>query len=453
MLEMPISRTLNVDVVHDTRSVRRSRVACVVGHDIRFLPDALESYRSKEWTPLAYDVMLVAAVVEFCDRSKPRGTIQWERAFHVRLPVHDVNRWTRNEVQTELRIALHILTGDAWSFEFVLTDCPHSAPLQSRFAFPMNSDTIVPYSDGLDSRAVAAVIERERPGDTIPVRVGTKKPKRSELANETGAFAYVPFTVTPLKPKHAESSGRSRGFKFAILSGLAAYLAGAKKIIVPESGQGTLGPILARAGQTHPDRRTHPQFTMKMARLFELLFERGIAFEHPVLWLTKGQSLRRYRSIKPDELIWQTTRSCWQDARTTTVDKVVRQCGICAACMLRRTSLHAAGYAEPEANYVCSDLAASDYAKANARKVTKRQRDYAIAGVLHMDHLADLACPDRGRAAINREASLLARVLDGSVDAYEGRILRLLEAHRDEWFAFVRSYGDQSFLRQWAVAV
>lgn len=453
MLEMSEARTFKVDVVHDVKSVRRSRVACVINREIQFLPDALDTYRSKEWSPLTYDVMLLAAIVEFCDRSKPRGTIQWERAFHVRLPVHDVRRWMRRGVQAELRIALNILTGDAWSFEFVATDVPQSAPLQSSLVFPTESDTVVPYSDGLDSRAVAAVIESERPGRTIPVRVGTKKPKRSELPRKVRAFAHLPFKVTPVDPKHAESSGRSRGFKFAILSGLAAYLTGAKNIIVPESGQGSLGPVLACVRQIHPDRRTHPQFTKKMERLFQLIFERSFSFEHPALWLTKGESLRRYRTVEPYEQIWKTTRSCWQDARTTTVHNVVRQCGICAACMLRRTSLHAAGYKEPADNYVCSNLAANNYENANAGKITKRQRDYAIAGVLHMDHLADLARLDRGRAAINREASLIARSLGGSVCNYERSIQRLLEAHRDEWFAFVRSFGDQSFLRQWAVAV
>ena len=33
----------------------------------------------------------------------------------------------------------------------------------------------------------------------------------------------------------------SRGFKFAMISGLAAYLTGANKIIIPESGQGLSG--------------------------------------------------------------------------------------------------------------------------------------------------------------------------------------------------------------------
>ena len=450
MLDRFRDRTLRVDVVHEARRMSHSRVACVINQDIKFSPDALESYRSDAWSPLAYDVMLLAATVEFCDRSQRRGTIEWGRIFHVRLPVHDVQLWNAIEVRTELVSALRILTGDQWMFEFVPTPVQQEAPPQSRLVFPIDRNTIVPFSDGLDSRAVTAVINDERPGDTIPVRVGTKRPKRREVKD---VFAYLPFTVQPRDPKHAESSGRSRGFKFAILAGLAAFLVGAKRVIVPESGQGTLGPILARVGQAYPDRRTHPQFTTKMARLFKLIFGRDIAFEHPVLWLTKGRSLARFKAIEPDTRIWETTRSCWQDARTIAVNKVVPQCGSCAACMLRRTSLHAAGYSEGTEAYLCADLTVSTYEDANVRSVSNNQREYAIAGVLHMDHLAELARPGMTSVVIDAEAELLARTTGDSTGSFKRRIHDLLDAHRNEWADFVHAQGANSFLRHWAGAV
>ena len=83
----------------------------------------------------------------------------------------------------------------------------------------------------------------------------------------------------------------SRGFKFAMISGLAAYLTGAKRIIVPESGQGALGPPLVSVAHAHRDYRNHPLFAHRMERLLVALLEQPIRYEFPRLWYTKGETL------------------------------------------------------------------------------------------------------------------------------------------------------------------
>ncbi len=76
---------------------------------------------------------------------------------------------------------------------------------------------------------------------------------------------------SPSERRFVESSARSRGFKFAVLSGLAAYLAKANKVFVPESGQGALGPAIVTVGQAYEDFRNHPRFTKKMSAFLKAL--------------------------------------------------------------------------------------------------------------------------------------------------------------------------------------
>ena len=108
--------------------------------------------------------------------------------------------------------------------------------------------------------------------------------------------------------KNRETSARSRGFKFALISGLAAYLADAKEIVFPESGQGAIGPALVTVSHAYPDYRNHPLFTMRMGVLVALL-KKSVHFVFPRLWYTKGQTLREFstlpgqQSVADDEIL------------------------------------------------------------------------------------------------------------------------------------------------------
>ncbi|TIV10694.1 MAG: hypothetical protein E5W00_06550 [Mesorhizobium sp.] len=95
-----------------------------------------------------------------------------------------------------------------------------------------------------------------------------------------------------------ETSARSRGFKFALISGIAAYLAGASEIVLPESGQGIFGPALVTSSaQAYPDFRSHPLFTMRMERVLAALLKRPVRFVFPRIWSTKGETLKAYAAL------------------------------------------------------------------------------------------------------------------------------------------------------------
>jgi hypothetical protein len=277
------------------------------------------------------------------------------------------------------------------------------------------------------------------------------------VARRPQPFTAVPYEVRPGGRSFVESSARSRGFKFALISGLAAYLAGAGRVIVPESGQGALGPALVPVGQAYPDYRNHPLFTARMEAFLFALLRYQVRFEYPRLWHTKGETLAAFtRECADAPASWAATRSCWQQNRQISVDHKARQCGICAACLLRRLSVHAAGLTEPGTTYVWEDLGAPEFeggaAKAfDRRKITGAMREYAIAGALHLDHLAGLRHSPLNAPLVGLNAFQLALACGLSEADSRARLGRLLSQHEREWRGFMDSLGPNSFLADWAV--
>ena len=101
----------------------------------------------------------------------------------------------------------------------------------------------------------------------------------------------MPWRGSYGKSGSVETTARSRGFRFALLSGIAAFLCKSHRVVLPESGQGALGPSLAPVGQAYADVRNHPLFTAKMETLVWALFDHEVHYEYPRLWQTKGQTL------------------------------------------------------------------------------------------------------------------------------------------------------------------
>ena len=113
-----------------------------------------------------------------------------------------------------------------------------------------------------------------------------------------------------------------------------------------ESGQGALGPTLVPVGQAYEDYRSHPLFTDRMEAFLAALFGHEVRYDFPRLWHTKAETIAEFLAYRPDSEDWIQTRSCWQGPRHVSVSGQLRQCGICAACMLRRMSIHAIGRTE-----------------------------------------------------------------------------------------------------------
>lgn len=439
---------LRVEVVESGQAARRGWQACAIGTHLKFSTERLETYCFADWQPVIFDMLLVAAAVEYCDKILRRPKRDWGRHIELRLPVHEPDRWQAPDVAGRLKVALEHLTGDKWELVFVERKRPEEAPRQSRFTLPASAQAVIPYSDGLDSRAVAGLMSESLGGGLIRLRLGSVG---CSAAIRRQPFASIPYEVHADRAE-LESSGRSRGFKFALIGAVGAYLSGTGRIIMPESAQGALGPALVPVGQAYEDYRNHPLFTQRMASFASALLGRDFQFEYPRLWSTKGETLRAFAATR-DGGSWSDTRSCWQQSRQASLDGRRRQCGICAACLLRRMSVHAAGLIEPGDAYIWENLSARTFAEGAAagfNRVTGAMREYAIAGTLHLDHLAGLAGSPAHADTLKHRAFQVGRALGLSELDASAKLHRVLGQHEKEWRGYMDTLGSESFLADWA---
>ena len=247
-------------------------------------------------------------------------------------------------------------------------------------------------------------------------------------------------------------NARSRGFKFAAITAIAEHLSKVSRIIVPESGQGALCPVLLPLRNIYPDYRNHPTFFRRMERFIEALLGVGITYEQPHLWYTKGQTIAAYLAnpdVKASQVIG--TRSCWQQRANVRVGGKLRQCGVCAVCQLRRMSLHTVGVEEPSETYTIADLKAERFAdalpKRNSFRATATLYDYGYMGARHLHQLADFATePD---VVLRPHVFELAEALGTSMDDVQTHLREMLCRHSEEWVAFEVAQGEQSFLKLW----
>jgi hypothetical protein len=77
------------------------------------------------------------------------------------------------------------------------------------------------------------------------------------------------------------------------------------------------------------------------------------------------------------------------------------------------------------------------------------QRNYAIAGTLHLDHLASLRGSPVHEHRLNLSAYQIARSLKAPKEHIRNKIDRLLSRHEGEWKEFMEYLGPDSFVTKW----
>ena len=322
-----------------TRTPKRT-LRCELGPEHRLLDPQPRVLFFAAWDAAAYDALLVAAAVEFADKAQKRQAHYWPREFHLSVPVHDVARWSGARVHGALLDALNFLTGDRWEIEFYprrrSAHVPQQGTLESRplrrGSHPLQQRSGFTRRRGSD-RPVDGRWPRARPA-------GSRLTDGEALARERHAFSIaVPFDVTAEKGAFVESTVRSRGFKFALVSGLAASSGRRGTGHRPGERAGRAWPVACHRrpglrGLSQPSvvHRADGEIPQGPPRT------RGPLW-FPQIWQTKGETLRSSRMLPG--YAWASTWSCWQSQRQVSVDGRKRQCGVCAACMLRRMSIHA----------------------------------------------------------------------------------------------------------------
>ena len=153
---------------------------------------------------------------------------------------------------------------------------------------------------------------------------------------------------------------------------------------MPESGQG------ARSRHRSASGGLQPTTVLTRPSCVSLRFSsrRSSANASPMSFRAsgtpRGTSATHVKNCPRGATAWQRTVSCWQQNRHAGVNHRRRQCGICAACLLRRMSVHAASLTEPNDTYVWEDLSAPTFEAGaspdfDRAKMTSKMREYAIA--------------------------------------------------------------------------
>lgn len=442
------------DVCEAGRRGRSGSRTCRIGRELRIDLDKLSRFCLVDLNPIEDDLLLLAGAVAFADKSlSRRPSLVWRRNIQLIVPVSDPDRWKAPALYRKLICALDYVTGDCWEILFKKRLALTRITPQLRFDIATEDALVMPFSDGLDSFAVARLVASDHPTTPL-ILVTTGRHKNKALDGSTVACSpnvrriAVPFTLSSRfwRVRFREHSYRSRAFAFGVVAGIAAHQLRARRICIPESGQGTLGPWLSPVGNEAPDVRTHPSFTMKLSEFLTELFGSSITHVHPRLWHTKGETLSELNGRGLAEEWWRTW-SCSRDERHVSLDHRRIQCGICGGCILRRQSLHAAHMHHEADEYLWSDISATTLDQSTKQRPTNRNDEcQAQCAVLDMERFGKLAENPR---KVEIAAEELAPYVGVDADIAAARIHRLLRAHADEWSAFRSTNGPQSFLNRW----
>lgn len=443
-----------IDVFEPGSRPRRADYKCKIGQHLTINPDLLGRYCLKDLDAVTDDLVLVAGSVAFADRVVPRRpSVTWRRNLSVAIPVHDPDRWAAPQLYRSLRDTLDHLTGDNWSFSF--KPRRHSTNVRPQAHLPLKSDRslVMPYSDGLDSFAVARLLAHQHPTTPLVlVTTGNRKNRALDESNsDLNRLMYrvaIPFRLPSDRRsiRHREPSYRSRAFVFGVMAGIAAHLLSAPKIFIAESGQGALGPWLTPVGNEAPDVRMHPSFTTRLAGFLTRLFNCELVHMHPQLWRTKGETLQELKRLKLESGWWMTS-SCARDQRHVSLDHRRIQCGVCAGCLLRRQSLNAAGMSNEHDSYLWNNLSARTLSGAVAgRRTVSNDERQALCAVLEMQQFAEI-CTDSER--FRTAAEDLAQFVSQQSNTVENGLKRLIKTHAAEWTRFRSTLASRSFVNTW----
>jgi queuosine biosynthesis protein QueC len=302
----------------------------------------------------AIDLVRFATAAYLADERVPRPT-SFTRSIELAVQVIDPAPWS-DEVLSELADLLQTTTGDSWELS-ALAAAPEERPRREA-PEPRPVARIALLSGGLDSLAGAAMTSSSNDiaylghWDIPTVKAAQDRVRRR--------FEAIPRTLDYVQLYHAlrtgkaerdlgrgkvEHSQRTRAFLFMSLAVALATGRGANSVEVPENGFTSLNPPLGpERGGPLTTRSTHP---MTISRFNALLRSMGVdvVVQNPYAWLTKGQLVAMAAPELSDfGAVAAETLSCAKlDGRVYLGGDPNKHCGLCYACIVRRSALLAAG--------------------------------------------------------------------------------------------------------------
>jgi 7-cyano-7-deazaguanine synthase in queuosine biosynthesis len=429
-------------------------VPLVLGRDIIVDSSALQAYCFKPLSTALYDLILVAAAIAAADRRVRRSrSIGWARSLSLSVPVHEPDKWSDAAVIRHLNDVLRFLTGDRWSFVF-RKRMNAAIEVGQRYLTDEGSrcEVVLPYSGGLDSLAQLCSYPATSRGALLLVTTWG----RTLSSSTPKGFSHVEnrhrlsLPVSLAAGKNPELTFRTRPFLYFSVAAVAALQSDVTDVVIPENGQGSLGPSFVVVGDEWPHRSTHPGHTSRLATLIRLLTGQAVTFRHPRLFMTKGQVLREVFANALPEV--KASWSCARDVRRHKAAGERLHCGTCGGCILRRVSLLTAFDGQPIDDYYWDDLDGHSLV-ANARLRSAKQPsaldwDIAIHSLLSMQALASAA---RLSPQSDEVQSVIAGLKENAPNADSSiadAACRMLASHNAEWSTFLAARPSSSWVRR-----
>jgi hypothetical protein len=430
-----------------------------VGIDMKFDYAQLNELCASGLTETDVDLLYIVAGVMFADRKIIRRGYHRARRIELTVPVHDSARWSSVAIRGTLRNALEFVTGDSWTFNFVQR-CHREPknPALSLTGAVHQSAVVIAYSGGLDSFAALRLVGNTSSNIPITVtaenRIAKRKLVQKTSAGHCKSYHQIGIPISLGIGPRAESSFRTRTFVFFAVAALAAKLIGTNQVLVPENGQGSLGPSIIGYGGEYPYRGTSPAFSWRVSSFLSTIWSNSLRFIHPFVWITKGQMLRKLQDAGVLEG-WSATRSCVRDLHRKKRVKDNVECGLCANCLLSRMSLHVAGvpWNTCVGRYLWGNWSSPTIdGSINRQKYTARttRLDEALARsavAIHRD-LAHVTMTSRKTPAIEQVAYEVGKALGLESESVRHNLHELIRSHHDDWKTFVEDLPKDGWIRR-----
>jgi 7-cyano-7-deazaguanine synthase in queuosine biosynthesis len=469
-----IAKSRNLDkFVHDftvlisgKNCAPENSIPVILGKDISLDFQTLQGRCSSFLSPEDEDLLLVAVSIAHIDRRVTRKISEWRRNIVVRLPVNCPDKWSELATSNALSRCLDLLTGDYWQFKFYQR--PHaSISKSSQTGLPfLDANAVIPYSGGLDSKATFALAEGKSSPLAVTVLHGSKSKSQSLKDDQGIQNSWIGIELRVNHGRCRETSYRTRSFLFLVLCAVVARKFEITQILIPETGQGAIGSAIIPWGYDHSQYGSHPLFTQHLREFLRQLWgAKAPNFEHPNLWLTKGELLREFvklfesRHEAEQAILSRHSCSQWHQSRLKGASVHGMHCGICPNCLLRRLSLVSAGLEDVHARepYIWKNLSASQFSDmptswtpGNVVEFSSNKRDQDIARssfILHRD-FARLASKSLSDLEIRRHANRLAVGTGLAHEFCLFSLSQLIRRHAEEWLGFVeQQIGRNSWFK------
>ena len=330
--------------------------------------------------PLVLDLYQIALVVYVWDLNTQRSGRE-PRDFRALIPVSNKDKWIA--VKNHLEAMLGFLTGDNFTFHFA----QGNAGEQGFEVTKSNETSISLFSGGLDSLAgVKWLVDAgKKPLLTSHQPAGLVSGAQKELVNKlhehVGEIDW--YQIRAAAKARSGLRGKvytqfSRSFLYLTLGSLFALQLGIDQIYIFENGTLALNIPLTQSRIYSNTRTVHPRFLQDYEKLLSDLFGSHVRIENPFVNKTKGEVVKLLDAEGFRELL-KVTVSCpelrrlsWQGVKVS----VVRHCGICFPCIIRRIAVHNAGLWESDGQYNMNVF--GDWSKLSdeARRLLLEMRDF-----------------------------------------------------------------------------